>query len=132
MAEYDLLEEGFPLSGEDIEYLNANFSSWEPVSEGSEYGIIIRDYQLPRSKYAPQQSDLMIIIPADYPVGKIDMFYFFPGIARTDGGTIACLENENHFNRDWQRWSRHYEWDPNSHDVVYHLSWVKDTLENEA
>ncbi len=130
MAEHDLLKER--LSEEDIEYLNANFSCWKPVSEGGEYGIIICDYPLPSSKYTPEKSDLMIIIPTDYPVVEIDMFYFSPAIVRTDGEAIACLADENHFNKNWQRWSRHYEWNPNHHNVVYHLSWVEDTLKNEA
>ena len=127
-----MLKEGFPLSDEDIEYLNANFGCWKPLFGGGEYGIIIWNYPLPSSKYTPEKSDLMIIIPADYPVAGIDMFYFSDDIVRTDGATIACLADENHFNRNWQRWSRHYKWDPNSHNVIYHLSWVMDTLKNEA
>ena len=119
-----------PISDEDIEYLSANFGGCQPREEGK-YGIVIPDYKLP-AKYIPEQSDLMIIIPADYPVGQLDMFYFSPGVSRKDGKEIDTLAVELHFGKDWQRWSRHYEWDPNIHSVISHIEWIKQILEREV
>lgn len=121
----------FALPDEDLEYLDAHFpGQWEKVSEGSKYGIIISDYQLP-DLYTPDKSDLMLIIPADYPTGMLDMFYFSPAISRKDGRGINALTDENHFERQWQRWSRHYTWEPGNHSIVSHISYVYNQLKYE-
>lgn len=121
----------FALPDEDLEYLDAHFpGQWGKVSEGSKYGIIISGYQLP-DLYTPDKSDLMLIIPADYPTGMLDMFYFSPGISRKDGRVINALTEENHFERQWQRWSRHYKWEPGTHSIVSHISYVYNQLKYE-
>ena len=129
MLESDLLED-FPLTSDDREFLNDKFSLWEPVTEEGKYGIIIHEYKLPE-KYTPECSDLMIIIPNDYPASALDMFYFSPDVSRKDQREIGYLSDENHFKKSWQRWSRHYEWNPNIHNIAYHVSFIKNVLEDE-
>ena len=130
MALPELLNQ-LPISSEDIAYLSANFDDWQPHEEEGKYGIVILDYKLP-AKYITERSDLMIIIPADYPVGQLDMFYFSPGVSRKDGKEIDTLAVELHFGKDWQRWSRHYEWDPNIHSIISHIEWIQNILEREV
>ena len=120
----------FPLTDDDEEFLDASFDRWKPVTKDGQHGIIIYNYKLPK-KYEPQCSDLMIIIPNDYPAAALDMFYFSPGISRKDGRDINALTNEDHFGKSWQRWSRHYAWDPNIYNVAYHMSFVKNKLEKD-
>ena len=125
--ESDLLKD-LPLTDDDKEFLNANFDCWEPVAEDGKHGIIIHEYTLPE-KYTPECSDLMIIIPNDYPASALDMFYFSPDISRKDEGGIDHLASEHHFGQSWQRWSRHYTWDPNIHNIVHHMFFVRYVLE---
>ncbi len=121
----------FLLPNEDREYLTVTFhNKWDKCVEGSKKGIIISGYQLPRG-YEPKKSDLMIIIPDNYPVAKIDMFYFSPFIQREDGKVIGALENETHFGKDWQRWSRHYDWRDGIDNIATHISYITNELKSE-
>lgn len=68
------------LTAEDCQYLNENYRErWKKICENSEQGIVIHGFKIPTC-YKPTQSDLMLIIPKDYPVAMIDMFYFLPEI----------------------------------------------------
>lgn len=122
-------QQGF--DDEDLEFLNSNCSGWNrPPDEGNQQGLIIPDYQLPHG-YAPDKVDLMLLIPANYPVSGIDMFYFSPSVARADGRSIGALSNEFHFGQQWQRWSRHYEWRPGEDSIATHIAYVGNQLKFE-
>ena len=118
------------LPDEDIEYLQANFPNWQSLSEESKKGVLIPDYQLPNG-YIPNKSDLMIIIPSDYPTAKIDMFYFSPCIRKKDGTGIEALNDETHFQKNWQRWSRHYDWRAGVDNIATHISYIHNQLKFE-
>ena len=118
------------LPSEDIEYLNANFPNWKLLFENSKNGIRIPDYQLP-SGYTPEKSNLMIIIPSNYPTAKIDMFYFYPCIRKKDGTGIEALSKEVHFGENWQRWSRHYDWRAGIDSIATHISYIYNQLKFE-
>ena len=120
----------FPLPNEDTEYLKANFPKWKRLIEGSKRGLVILNYQLPKG-YIPKKADLMIMIPDNYPSANIDMFYFSPDIRREDGTAIGALEDETHFGRNWQRWSRHYGWQAGVDSIVTHISYVYNQLKFE-
>ncbi len=119
------------LPEEDLEYLNASWpGQWELVSEGDKAGVIIKNYRLPGG-YTPEKSDLLLLIPGDYPAAMIDMFYFNPEVLREDGSSIAALAEEGHFQRTWQRWSRHYKWRPGMDNIATHTIFVNNQLESE-
>ena len=120
----------FPLPKEDIEYLKANLFKWKLYIEDSKKGIIISNYHLPNG-YMPDKSDLMLIIPDNYPTAKIDMFYFSQIIERKDGVKINRLENESHFGKTWQRWSRHYDWRPGIDSLATHIPYIENELKTE-
>ncbi len=123
----------FILTEEDKEFLTSNFpSQWDGCSEDDKKGIIIRDYRLPADIYTPDKADLMLIIPDDYPLAELDMFYFCPELSRKDGRAINAIAQETHFGREWQRWSRHYEWHPGAHSIVSHVSYVWNQLEHDS
>lgn len=121
----------YPLPDEDLEFLNSNFNSWnQPPVEGSQRGLVIPNYRLPRG-YVPDRADLMLLIPDNYPAAGIDMFYFSPSVARADGQSIGALSNEFHFGQQWQRWSRHYEWRPGEDSIATHIAYVGNQLKFE-
>ena len=120
----------FSLPLEDREYLEANFPNWKPVSEDSKKGIVIYDYHLPKG-YNLKKSDLMFLIPDNYPTTKIDMFYFYPDINRIDRANIEALSPETHFQRTWQRWSRHYNWRVGIDNISTHITYIHNQLKFE-
>lgn len=123
------------ITEDDKEELDSNFPScWEYVTldGGTTHGIIISDYLLPDDIYTTEKTDLMVMVPTGYPMSQMDMFYCDPGMERKDGRPINGLNQETHFGRHWQRWSRHYVapnvWDPGTHSVMTHLLFVKNLL----
>lgn len=118
---------------EDEEYLNSNYPGrWELVSDSPEkFGLVIRDFPVPDG-YAASAATLMLLIPCGYPGSMVDMFYFLmPGLEKTSRAPIGALAREDHFNQQWQRWSRHYEWDPGHDSVVTHIEYVKNEIAAE-
>lgn len=119
------------LPEEDLEFLNSDFQDrWEPVEERDKSGLIIRNYNLPRG-YAPEEVELMLLIPAEYPLSGLDMFYFSPEASRADGLPIGALASETHFGVVWQRWSRHYAWRPGEDNIATHITAMRNALMNE-
>ena len=119
------------LPEEDMDFLSSDYSDkWEELTEIGKTGLLIKDYPLPEG-YTPRKTNLMLIIPDSYPVGMIDMFYFNPPVARQDGIGIAALADEPHFNQQWQRWSRHYDWRPGINNVSTHITYVRNELISE-
>lgn len=127
-------EIAYELPEEDIEYLNSHYpSQWKKTSEGNgKYGLIIENFPLPGG-YTLEESTLMVLIPSGYPGSGLDMFYFDPPLNRLDGQAIGCSDSiETHFARQWQRWSRHYQWNPGSDFLVNHIEYVRNELEEEV
>ena len=124
--------DAFPLPEEDRAYLDATFPDlWSTVTELRKQGIIVYDFGLPKP-YTPETTDLMLIIPPEYPVGMVDMFYFAAKVQRKDGIGIDALSNEYHFGKEWQRWSRHYPWNAGTDSIITHIEFVKNQLQYEV
>ncbi len=121
----------FELPNDDIEFLNLEFNNqWEYKKNDAERGIIIKNYPILEG-YSCVEVSLMILVPQNYPVSALDMFYVLPEITKTNGNAISALENENHFDIQWQRWSRHYNWQAGIHNIATHLTVVKNCLKEE-
>ena len=127
--------EGVPyaLLPEDTEYLDGHYpSKWKKISEGNgKFGLLIEGFPLPNG-YTVEKSTLMVLIPSGYPGPALDMFYFDPPLNRSDGSAINALASETHFGQEWQRWSRHYEWQPGVDSVVTHVEYVINELRDEV
>ncbi len=123
----------YELPLEDIQYLNEHYpSQWRKVTEGnSKYGLCIDDFPIPAG-YTVENSTLMVLIPSGYPGSILDMFYFFPLLTKSNGSSINALCPEFHFGQTWQRWSRHYKWQPGFDSVVTHIEFVKNQLNAEV
>ena len=118
---------------EDSEYLAANYGHrWSIISEGpGKHGLLVEDFPVPEG-FDRETSTLMILLPSGYPGAALDMFYFDPALARSDGGHIDNLALESHFGRSWSRWSRHYGWEAGVDSLVSHVEYVKRQLRFEV
>ena len=117
---------------EDVEYLDGNYpSGWKKISEGNgKFGLLIEDFPVPGG-YEVKKSTLMLLIPSGYPGSALDMFYFCPPLDKLDGSSIGSLASETHFDQLWQRWSRHYNWQPGVDSIVTHIEYIKNQLAEE-
>jgi hypothetical protein len=94
-------------------------------------GIIIKDYLLPTGLYNVNQADLLIIIPNGYPRLPLDMFFTYPILKYQEKNTYPGQADVfcDFFGLKWQRWSRHYKWDFNKHNILTHLQVVLKCIE---
>ena len=132
-AQQGYVSEEYELPPEDVQYLNANYPGrWKKVTEGNgKFGLIIHDFPIPKG-YIIHESILLVLIPSGYPGTMLDMFYFDPPLEKSDHSDIGTLVSERHFDKTWQRWSRHYEWNPGEDSIFSHIEYVKNQLEYEV
>lgn len=96
------------LPEDDERYLNDKAFEWEVVSDNAGACLVVRSYPLDAAKYEIAQTDLMVRIPAQYPMANLDMFYVDPPVKLRGGAYPQAAESfEQHCDRRWQRFSRH-------------------------
>ena len=122
----------YDLPCEDVEYLDSNYpSGWKKIAEGNgKFGLLIENFSIPGG-YTTEVSTLMLLIPSGYPGAALDMFCFDPPLEKSNGSSMGTLVSETHFSRSWQRWSRHYTWQPGVDSIVTHIEYVKNQLAEE-
>lgn len=120
----------FELPEEDKEFLDASFSEWEAVKEGNMW-LIISSFRIPDG-YNVKEASLAIEIPSTYPDTKLDMAYFHPPLMREDGVAIGATEAITTISgKDYQRWSRHYNWRIGIDSLRSHILFVEEWLIRE-
>jgi len=128
------LSQTFELPEAECRYLDRLGLIWECVKEGETRWLIVRGWQTPGG-YNHRQVDLALMIPPLYPDAQIDMVYFKPFLARTDGRAIQNLTECAIQRERWQRWSRHRTqqnpWRCGVDDVASHLALVDEWLRRE-
>lgn len=128
------LRREFKLPATDEEYLNALRLPWETVRDGATLWLLIHDWRVP-SGYTAERVSLALLIPPQYSDAQIDMVYFKPALARTEGKPIRALAGQTICGEMWQRWSRHRTpqnpWRAGIDDVSSHLSLVDEWLRRE-
>lgn len=118
-----------PIMPDDERFLEEHYPGrWEMLGDGA--GILVRDYPLPAG-YNIAATDLMVRIPDGYPAACLDMFYLRSSIERKDKKDIHALADEHHFERQWKRWSRHYQWQPGVHCLATHFAYIENALRHE-
>ena len=78
--------------------------------------IIFKNFRLPQG-WNRESTELLIIIPAGYPVTPPDNFYVAPGLRLQTGAMPGNYsEGQQHFGRIWGVFSMHIEggWTPSS------------------
>lgn len=104
-----MAEEADLLPELDREFLEEKGYSYSASKTGAETHVIIREFDFPAA-YAPRKADLLIILPAGYPNANPDMFWTYPDVKLVNGSwPINSTEHQVHGDRNWQRWSRHYQ-----------------------
>jgi hypothetical protein len=124
----------FDLPEADVDHLTARGLPWETLAEGDARWLVINDFPVPAG-YNHSRVQLALRIEPAYPDTQIDMAYFFPALARADGGAIGALSSQAIDGRQFQRWSRHRTgnnpWRPGEDDLSTHLLLVEDWLRRE-
>ena len=121
----------FRLPEDDEDHLDSLGLSWEAVESGGERWLLIHEHPIPTGYNVPAAT-AAIRIDGGYPPGKLDMVWFHPDLARTDGKPIGALSSQMIDGRNFQRWSRHYDWRDGVDSLVsHHLKvehWLRDEL----
>lgn len=121
----------FVLPEEEVEGFAALYPDWETIAEGGKNWLLIRKFPVPAG-YNVGAVDLAVQIHPGYPREKIDMIYTFPALSLISGRAIPAVEAREQIDgRAFQRWSRHYPWNPLQHNIAIHLQFAADWLERE-
>lgn len=97
------------LPEDDEEFLQGLGYPWKLYADGSIAGfLVIEGFDL-CSTLTPAKTNLMIRIPARYPLSKLDMWYCSPEVRFVANGGYPAAANvfENLLGTRWQRFSRH-------------------------
>lgn len=122
----------FALSPVDNIFLDGLQLRWEALSRGGRLWVIIYGAPLPVG-FQVSVADVAIEIAAGYPTSQLDMAYFYPPLALTNGHSLSCVQAvEQLEGKGWQRWSRHRigksVWVPGVDDLEKHFAYVQDWL----
>ena len=129
-----ILQRAFSLPPGDVEYLDSLDLEWETFMDGSARWLLIHGVIVPNG-YNREAVTVALRIEPAYPDTQIDMAYFDPPLARSDGKGIRQLSDQQIAGRRFQRWSRHRSkenpWRPGIDDVSTHMAQVAHWLESE-
>jgi hypothetical protein len=96
----------------DEQYLKDKQFRYDLTQMGPEIHLVVHGWPFPVA-YNVRTADILIRIPAGYPLTPLDMFYTNPTVMLTTGAPpAACQQWETHGGQAWQRWSRHHAWRP--------------------
>jgi hypothetical protein len=128
------LRRQFDLPPEDTEFLNEYGLPWEAIVDGSLW-VLIHEFSMPRG-YNHATVTAAIRIETGYPNTELNMVYFFPALARTDGKPIGATEAQQPLDgKSYQRWSRHRTganpWKIGRDHIGTHVILVEDWLDRE-
>lgn len=104
-------------------------------------GVIFSDFDVPHnlervnddgSRTCGGVVELLIVIPAGYPVVKLDSWYVSPVLCHPGGAAINCATGtQDLFGETWQFWSRHLtneEWAASDQGLESYMQYVRDEL----
>jgi hypothetical protein len=124
----------FRLPEADELHLDALGLPWETVLGAQVQWLVVHDRAVP-SGYNHARALTALIIPPGYPDAQLDMVYFYPHLARADGGRIGGLASRRFDDKDWQQWSRHRTqqnpWRPGEDDIAGHFILIDHWLRRE-
>jgi hypothetical protein len=124
----------FQLPEEDEAHLDARGQPWETIIESNSHWLIVHDFPVPEG-FTERRVSVAVAITPGYPVAPLDMAYFHPPVARSDGRPIGALSPHTLDGKTWQRWSRHRTeqnpWRPGVDDVAGHLALAEHWLQRE-
>lgn len=120
----------FDLPEEDTEFLNSLGLVWETVKNADVRWLLIHEHPIP-SGFNVSKATLAIKIEGGYPPAKLDMAYFLPGLSKVSGTAIPNLSAATIDEKQFQQWSRHYEWREGVDDLAVHYRRIEQWLLEE-
>ncbi|MBZ9731184.1 multiubiquitin domain-containing protein [Salegentibacter sp. JZCK2] len=121
-------------TAEDISYIKSYTTQVDFIEKGQTCWVVFRQFKLPDG-YNVAEADMAILIPKNYPLGRLDMFYFNPALSRKDAKPIGALTSTTLEGKNYQRWSRHRtvanKWDPEVDNLESQVMLAKSCLESE-
>jgi hypothetical protein len=124
----------FTLLKADTSFLDSLGLRWEAVTEAGLQVVVIFGWPLPVG-YNVATANVHVRFSSGYPDAQLDMAYFEPALARTDGRGINNLSMTPFDGRNWQQWSRHRTpasaWRPGFDDLSTHMALVDNWLAAE-
>ena len=125
----------FDLPAHDVEFLSSTDWDWETVRDGTANWLLLHQFVVPPG-YSQQVVTAALRIEPGYSDTQIDMVYFNPSLARTDGRHVGGTDGTGTIlGQTFQRWSRHRTganpWRPGLDDVSTHIALVRHWLERE-
>ncbi len=123
------------LPSNDRQYLENRGLHFEEVVDGTQKGIILREFPLPQSRFDTERADILILLPSGYPDAPPDMFYLLPWVKLVQNAKYPLAADQPfQFNsHNWQRWSRHNnEWRPGVDGIWTILKRIENALEVAA
>jgi hypothetical protein len=124
----------FILPEDDIQFLEDYGLEWETINDGSQWVLL---HRFPTGDgYIQKEVSAAIRIETGYPLTPLDMVYFDPALARTDGKSIpATTATQSIDGKTFQRWSRHRTpqnpWKPGVDNIGSHVHLIEDWLQRE-
>lgn len=124
----------FELLPEDEAFLEDYGLPWETIVEGDQW-VLIHDFPVPDG-YNHKKVIAAIRLVTGYPKAALDMVYFVPMLARTDGKAIGATNGKQFIDgKEFQQWSRHRTsknpWLVGQDNLGTHTILVEDWLERE-
>lgn len=124
----------FSLPADDMEWLDSRGGAYELVAAPDGLRVVLHDVPVPAG-YNVASVSAYFKIDAGYPDSQIDMVYFYPDLALTNGRAIGALSPESFDGKTWQRWSRHRTqtnpWRPGVDGLATQYALMQDWLERE-
>lgn len=125
------LQRAFSLPSGDVEYLDSLGRDWETITDNKARWLLVHGLRVPEG-YNHRQVTVALRIEPSYPDTEIDMAYFTPTLARSDGKAIKSQNQQTIKGQPYQRWSRHRTrqnpWRPGVDDVSTHMGLVENWL----
>ncbi|MCP1848112.1 MULTISPECIES: E2/UBC family protein [unclassified Bradyrhizobium] len=119
----------FDLGPEDVRALDALGRPWEAIKSDAARYVLVHDHPVPAG-YNVRAARMAVRVDT-YPPGPLDMVYFLPPLARTDGKAINNLSTTTIDGATYQQWSRHYAWSAGVDDLCRHLRRIRSWLTHE-
>ncbi|MFO0944048.1 MAG: multiubiquitin domain-containing protein [Pirellulales bacterium] len=121
---------GFDLPEEDAEFLNSLGLVWETVKQTQVRWLLIHDDPIPPG-FNVGRATMAIKVEGGYPPAKLDMAYFLPHLSKQSGTGIPNLTPLQIDGKEFQQWSRHYEWREGIDDLAVHYRRIEQWLLDE-
>ena len=116
----------------DVSYLAVREIAHQVTNEANMTCVVLPAFLLPAG-YDRASADLMLRLSAGYPDVAPDMWWFSPVLRLADGRDIPATQSiETYLDRQWQRWSRHFnpgQWQSGIDGLESYLALIRRELE---